>query len=330
MTWTPDILARRLELTAGGRYTKDDRAGTQPLVDMQLATSFHSFNPAFIANYRWTDDLRTYAKVTTGYKAGGVFFNVSGVNPAFRPEKLTTYEIGLKSEWLDRRLSLNADVFYSRYRDMQQVIATAVFLDGAAFNVGRATIKGLDIELMARPADNLSFSLSYAYLDPKLNDVPVIAGTVYDGAAPGSASPYRVGDNIERLFTLPFASKSAFAVSGDYSFLRWDAGGLNAHLDYKWQSKFYTDLQEGPAVSGRDQFAAIGSYGIFNARLTLSQVLSNGQRVTFSLWGRNLSDHRHQQIQFTATDGAVPSTNIAKAASWSEPRTVGASAGFEF
>jgi iron complex outermembrane receptor protein len=335
LTWTPGMFDRRLDLTLGGRYTKDERAGTNfdQIANIQiadLATSFHSFNPAFIVNYKWTDDLRSYAKATTGYKAGGVFFNVSGVSPLFKPEHLTTYEVGLKSDWLEHRLRLNTDVFYSKYKDMQQVIPTAVLLDAAAFNLGRATIKGLDLEILAQPLDDLTLNVSYTYLDPRIDYIPVIAGTIYDHRAnPGS--PFNIGDNIADLSSIPDASRNSVAVAGDYTFLHFAAGDLGAHVDYRWQSLFYVGTAStGPAVGQRDECGAVGSHGTVSARLTWSSTLSRGQRATCSVWGKNLADNRHQQIVFYGTDGGIPGNLTSKSVFWSEPLSYGVSLGWEF
>ena len=75
-------------------------------------------------NYQWTPDLMTYGDVSTGYKGGGVnprpFFPSQVV--AFSPETLTSYEVGMKSDWLDHRARVNLAAFYSKYKYIQQNI----------------------------------------------------------------------------------------------------------------------------------------------------------------------------------------------------------------
>src|SRR4029079_12263755 len=79
------------------------------------------FNPAFTANYKWTDDVSTYLRIATGYKAGGSAesVDVGQFGNPFDPEDVTLYEVGLKSYLFDRKVRLNLAVFDSEYEDMQ-------------------------------------------------------------------------------------------------------------------------------------------------------------------------------------------------------------------
>ena len=344
LTWAPG----RLELTLGARYTEDDRAGQAhdsgafiPVdVRHDVDTSFSSFNPAFIVNYKWTDDLRTYTKVTTGYKAGGVFFTTPGFPNTFDPEEVTTYEIGLKSDWFDKRLRLNADVFWNDYRDFQQAIPAGSPIEGvnfltyAAYNLGKVAIKGLEVDATLAPTDDLMLSVSYSYLDPEIQEVPVIANTLYDNAV-NSLSPYRAGDNIAHLYTVPFASKNSVSIAGDLTFARFGSSELTAHLDYRWQSRYYFYPVLGPAVANRDK-GSVPSYGRLNARLSWTATFDSGSRAMLSLWGRNLTDNRSPQGVTPAmadTNGlptpeptSVTSANIV----FLPPRSYGVSLGYEF
>ena len=124
----------QLDLTVGFRYTEDDinasaeRLGLtrRPrLADMPVfanADTFDDFTPRFSIGWQATDDMRLYGTVSRGYKAGGytIDFNSADgapnrgiVNEKFDEETLWNYEIGLRSEWLDRRLRLNISAFLS-------------------------------------------------------------------------------------------------------------------------------------------------------------------------------------------------------------------------
>jgi len=113
-TWHPDA-DRKLGLTIGARYTKDDRRfsifGTDTVPNSVIFPDtdkkFSRFTPSFTVDYKWTDDVNSYAKVATGYRSGGFYF--SGFQPpgsdySFNPETLTSYELGLKSYLFDRRV----------------------------------------------------------------------------------------------------------------------------------------------------------------------------------------------------------------------------------
>jgi outer membrane receptor protein involved in Fe transport len=117
----------------------------------------------------------TYAKFATGFKGGG--FSPRPSNPLqtepFGHEKLQTFELGAKSELMDRRVRLNGAWFYSKYTD-QQTFAQQFDSSGAnwfrTFNAGKATIWGLEGEIQAEPVDNLRIEGSIGYVNYELTD----------------------------------------------------------------------------------------------------------------------------------------------------------------
>jgi iron complex outermembrane receptor protein len=75
-------------------------------------------------DYRWNDELMTYAEVSTGFKGGGINprpFFVTQVQP-FSPEDLTAYEVGAKSDLFDRRLRVNVSLFYNKFKNIQETL----------------------------------------------------------------------------------------------------------------------------------------------------------------------------------------------------------------
>jgi iron complex outermembrane recepter protein len=125
VTWSPESFDHRLDITLGGRYTTDDRKANKTSITFvngpQAASeSWSHFNPSLTMDFAWTDTLSTYGKVVSAYKSGG--FNVrsteAGFQPPFDEENIMSYEIGLKSTWLDRRISFNAAAFHAEYTDM--------------------------------------------------------------------------------------------------------------------------------------------------------------------------------------------------------------------
>ena len=349
LTWTPHVLQEKLDLTVGARYTKEERTGERFqavngfVVEDGAATgtiadlSFSRFNPSFTALDHWTDDIGTYAKVATGFRAGGVYAGagIGAFDQAiFGPEKLTSYELGLKSYWLDRRLRLNAAAFHAKYDDMQvNITVDPVSFAAAVFNAGRATIDGAELELLVAPVEDLTLSLNYAWLHTKIDRIDAIPGSLFDATAnPGS--PYHVGDNIAEVFVIPHAPKHSFEVRTDYTLLRRDAGMLAATLGYRWQDMVFQDSGAGPAVPGRD-FNSQPSYGLLDARLTLSRELQHEQRLRVSLWGRNVLDKKYPVHVIPSGDGPVPlggaiSGFYGQAIAWAEPASYGISLSFEY
>ena len=154
VSWVPGILDDRLTLNAGGRYSTDsrdaERAGSQP-----ADTDYSRFDPSVTVDYRWTDDLHTYARYATAYRAGGFNLLNSNLSP-FDPEKLTSYELGLKSQWIDKRMRLNLAAFWQTYDDMQLDFIDPATQQVYTLNAGKAKFDGVEGEFEFLPIDALT------------------------------------------------------------------------------------------------------------------------------------------------------------------------------
>ena len=186
----------QLDLTVGFRYTEDDinasaeRLGLtrRPrLADMPVfanADTFDDFTPRFSIGWQATDDMRLYGTVSRGYKAGGytIDFNSAGgapnrgiVNEKFDEETLWNYEVGLRSEWFDRRLRLNVSAFYLEWDDLQletfffTVPGDATSNIQKTINVEEAEAKGFELELAAAPAERFLITAGLGYTDSEIN-----------------------------------------------------------------------------------------------------------------------------------------------------------------
>jgi iron complex outermembrane receptor protein len=318
LTWTPPVLSDRLDLTVGGRYTKDDRdaarsqtiAGVATEIDINNSQSFKRFNPAFTANYHWSDDVSTYAKVATGYRAGGSSESATDFTQTFGPEKVTSYELGLKSYWLERRVRANVAAFRTDYRDIQ--IATTPDASDLTVtqtvNAGRATIDGVELELLIAPTDDLSFSLDYTYLNADIDKVEV------------------AGVDMTRYYVVPFAPQNSYNVAADYTFFHFDKGNIAAHLDYRWQDMAFLSGTSGPAVPNGEEFAR-PAYGLLNGNITLSLDLPRGDRARIGIWSKNLTDKRY--ISHVVGLGDITGY-VAQAYTLGEPRSVGINLAYEY
>ena len=115
-------------LTLGARYTHENvsndgynTSGAQVLNYVNGSASFNNFSPRFTAFYAIDDQTNLYATVSRGFKAGGVEAQpvAEGGNQIYKPETLWNYEFGVKSESADKRLRLDADVFFMNWKDIQ-------------------------------------------------------------------------------------------------------------------------------------------------------------------------------------------------------------------
>jgi iron complex outermembrane receptor protein len=193
-------------------------------------------------------------------------------------------------------------------------------------------VNGLEIESLALPMKDLTLSVNYTYLDPKIERVTALAGTVFDPAV-NPASPYHVGDNIAAVFALPYAPKNIFNIDADYTFLHTTAGTLGLVLDYRYQDRQFTTATVGPAVPNAARYYSVPPYGLLDGRLSWNFNLPGNNTARISLWGHNITDKRYPthvigQGSFIAFPGAVPGTTVPpgytyQSIAWAPPPTYG-------
>ncbi len=190
-------------------------------------------------DYRFSPEFFVYASMATGYKGGGVnprpFFGPSAgdcaVLPvgapcnqiaAFNPETLTTWEMGFKTDLLDRRLRVNGAVFMNKYKDIILTLTTCHGFSPCLQpnNVGKADVKGFELEINARPTDGLSIDGSLSYIDFKYKDT----GT--SGVPLTDVTPYTP------KWTYSFGVQQDFTMK---------SGTLSARFDGQYRSQVYTD-----------------------------------------------------------------------------------------
>jgi len=133
-------------LTVGGRY-ENARAWIDPAGTASQSDRWTHFTPKVALQYALTDDAHAYLSYTQGMRAGGfnAFASRAG-NPAYDPEKVSSYELGVKGLGADQRLRYSAALYRMQVRDMQvqQLIQQGlVYITNAA----SATSTGLDLDL---------------------------------------------------------------------------------------------------------------------------------------------------------------------------------------
>ncbi|WP_019529321.1 TonB-dependent receptor [Dasania marina] len=189
-----------------------------------------------------TEDVLMYAGVNRGMKGGGFTAPLDGLLPtdvlSYEPEILTSYEVGIKSEWLDGRVRLNASAFQYDYQDYQGFVF--VGLTSVVVN-NDATVTGGEVELYMSPADGWDISIGAAVLDTEVEDV---VGAVGDQTK--TTSPDLTANLLIR--------KS------------WEFNGGDFAVQVDGQ---YVDEQELSTVNS--PLAMTSSYTIWNARVSYAQ-----------------------------------------------------------
>jgi iron complex outermembrane receptor protein len=172
----------KLTLSAELRWNRDELSteGTVDGMTIPLDESFDNWLPRFSMAYKATDDILFYASVAKGSKPGG-FNTALGAGGAALPleliafdeEQALSYEVGVKSTLLDRRLTANAAIFYVDWTDIQ-IDDTFVGVGGTTgftSNAGEGRVKGFEFYIDAKASNSINLSLGYSYnpgevLDP--------------------------------------------------------------------------------------------------------------------------------------------------------------------
>lgn len=206
--------------------------------------------------YDWTESLMTYVQWATGFKGGGISprpFAPAQAVP-FDPEELDSYELGVKSELFDRRLRVNASVFFSNYTNVQLTLASCpqygVGLPCAVVaNAGDAEVKGAELEVNFRPIAGLSIDGSFSLLDFKYTDINPAAG------GPGRPTGPQYG------MRPAYVPEQKWSLGAQYEFSLGDAGSLTPRIDVTYQGDLFTNGTNGPTN-------LIKAYTLANARIT--------------------------------------------------------------
>jgi len=275
------------------------------------ATSFtnNSLSGLVTLNWKVAPDINVYGTYSRGNKSGGLNLSVlpAGVDPDVKPEKVDAFELGFKSQFLDRRATFNAAAFWTEISDYQTTITDlpvgAVVGRQYISNIPKVRSRGLEGELAVAATDNLSFNASATYTDATYityKNAPQAFERQNQGAIQDLSG--------ERL---PGVPKFAWTIGADFSTALGDLGGkelgLYAHADYAYRSNFNTS-------ASNSAWAQIPGFGLANGRIGLR---TDDGLWDFSIWAKNLFDKNYYVSLSAANTGAVT-------AQLGEPRTFGA------
>lgn len=294
-TFRPAGMDDRLGITLGARYTEDDREASRtldpdnPSINFQPGANeedYSHWDYNVTVDFALSDTVNTYVRVATGYRAGGSAERALDFSQTFDQEENTTYELGLKSEFADGRLRLNAALFRSDYDDLLLTISGqpplfASFVE--VFNAGEAEINGFELDMTALVTENTMLTFNYTYLDWELDGVVVPDQSFLLGGPPASATDRR-GEDISDSTFIPYAPEGALSVSLDHSF-PLSFGSLDFHVNYVYRGEVFSQPGMGLPVP---------ALGLVNGRIALSGVELGSTEVKVALWGKNLTDEAEE------------------------------------
>lgn len=305
-SYTPPVLDDQLTLTLGLRQTWDIKEAKVQGVG-RVKKRWDNFNPTLTVDYELSADASVYAKVATGYTAGSHPIratSLAALRLAADPEKVINYELGLKSDWLSRRLRVNAAVFHYDYTDMQ----IDDFQDGSTItaNAGKARLQGAELEVTALPIAGLVLDLSYGYLDFDYRKY-----RVSDPTAPGG---FLDASGVARAANAP---RHTGRFNAAYEFTPLPIGVFTAALEVTHTGRHHFNPRNY-------QHDAAGERTLLNARLSLADIPVSQGTLRAALWGRNLEnkEYREYGIDFGAVGHAINT--------WGDPRTYGVDLVYEY
>ncbi|MBV7534697.1 TonB-dependent receptor [Duganella sp. sic0402] len=298
-------LPAAFDLTAGVRYTHDEKTGNLTRTDFVrpaatftsngVKASWSEFTPRLVLSWEPQMNLMFYASATRGFTAGG--FNGDAATAAifhksFDPEKVSNYEAGVKSQWLNNRLRLNASVYKMKYTDKQELVNNALTGILTIVNAGKATVKGGELELAYKPLKWLELSGGYSHVDGVYDSFAV--GTFNYTGNPLSSSP-----------------RNQYSAAANISLPMGAAGFLTAAANYAWRDTYNTGAANDPNLQ-------IPGYGLANMSAGYE---SPDRSWKVTAWVKNANDTRYILTR---------STQVVRAEYDGEPRTFGVTLGAKF
>ncbi|MCU0974690.1 MAG: TonB-dependent receptor [Steroidobacteraceae bacterium] len=282
-------LTDRLNFGLGVRYTdeekKYDRSTStfstfpgltqDPAFAFKIKDNWTDTSPMASVDFQATGNILLYARYAEGFKSGG--FNGRANNPGeqapYDPEEVTSYEIGLKSDWMDRTLRANVALFYNDYTDFQARVSGIATDPGTGLpspeltvlNAGELEIYGAELELSYMPMDALLLDLQVGYLDAEYKDFDDVRFTNFGGSrafqAPafspewtgrlGATYTLDLGDTGSLRFAGSTRFRSRMALAIDNTFTNTDTEIEGLFQDDYWlydASVLWTDADGGFSV----------------------------------------------------------------------------------
>ncbi len=326
-----------LTLTVGLRYTEEDKEGglissggfnpdclsngpfpgagclsivtpaaNSPLYDL-YDEKFEDDALTYTVNLHYTinDDISFYGAVSTGFKSGGINLDVTGSGGSFESENITSYELGMKSTWLDGRVTANAALFYMDLEDFQLASLDSSVIQFRVFNVAEAESTGFELDTNALLADNFNLTFNFAWTD----------ATFPADCSGGLTDP-----------TVLFMCGRSLPNAPEYVLT----------TGFRWDIPLGSELLAtvSPNVRWEDESeASVGQELIQDSTtiVDLSIQLTN-QSNTWSVeaWGRNLTNEVYLARAYNTLSNVAPLGQDSMSSYINEPRTYGITARFNF
>ncbi len=272
------VLTDEITLQLGARYDheeKEARIAAIPfgacnfeevscaLFDLNDSREWNAFTPKIGIQVQPDESTLMYAFWTKGFRSGGYNMRHTAVlipNEAFDQEELTSYEIGLKKDFAEGRMRVNAAAYHTTIDDMQREVILEDPVVGVVQlirNTADATITGFDLELGAALTDSLFLQANVGYVDGEYDEVR------FDISGDGVVDARDENLEIPRLAPWSYGAQLTYRTELPVGSLMIQGSG------YRRDSSFYTDNNEG-RLRAADMFDVNVSLGLMDDRLVIS------------------------------------------------------------
>jgi iron complex outermembrane receptor protein len=315
---------KTLKLTVGGRYSYESKSGHTEVFDTSVTNpdlstgpyshSWNSFTPKALLSYQPTPELLLYASATNGFESGGYDTNGTtnaALASAYNPEKVWSYEGGVKSTLFEKRLQVNLAVYDAEYTDLQTRNFDPISGNIIAGNAAQGRVRGVELDTNAAVTGWFNLGATYSYTDAKYGRY----------LTPNPSGPPT--DNSGHL--IPFTPRHALNVSAETHFnAPGGSGVMNIGGDVTYRSGIqFNDANSTPAfIVSKSQYK-----GLLNAHIRWS---SNSDNFEVSLWAKNLTNTQSiiNNADLSNFFDTIPEYNAGKIVSidnWTDSRTLGIS-----
>lgn len=253
--------------------------------------SYDAISYRFGAQFDVAPDVMLYATASRGYKGPGFNLTQTSVPSAIvndarvAPEIAKSYEIGIKSQFFDRRLTFNLTAFDSTFDNFQTTVGLPTSPPTFVIqNAGQLKSTGVELEINARPAPGLSLGLNGAYIDARYTDFDN-AACYYNEPTQPAGSPLTPGvcvGGVQTLdgWSLAVSPKWSFNASARYETPISEDFSAFVNATYSWRSSVVYEAR-------RDPLEVQNGYGFANLNIGFKTADDN---ISVGLYVRNLFD----------------------------------------
>jgi len=319
------------QLTSAIPGVTDDEGNLPATIDGDFKKTFRKLTWKASIDHHFSRDVMAYATYSRGYKSG-TYNTLPLDSPALKPEVVDAYEVGVKTELFDRKVRLNAALFWNDIKGPQVQSQRNGLV--ALINAGSARTRGVEFDASALLARGLTFNVGGTYLDARFRDFknapsycpsPVISNAQCAAILAANGASQAVIDsigngNLNQIFLanvdgnrMPYASKIKLSAGLNYTVTAPGTGKFILDGSVNYQSKFNWDS---------DNVIKEPAHTFFDASIQFSPEAF--ENLSFRIWGKNLSGVHYNVAYYAQASGSAFSSAPGA------PRTFGGEVLFKF